>query len=303
VISLTARSSSSSGPSLRADRGFDCPACSAEKSGSVRPRFSDVTSDYHALLLTVKKRLSRGLQFQTSYTLSKTVDDSSNWTGSSDWDNGSSGSRFFSVKDRALAAFDVRQALSINGTYQLPGSNLAGVAGHVLGGWQLSSVLSLRGGNPFSPVPDAGNPGNFTNMEHYPDRVSPNKYDTRNSDQYFDPTAFVLPPGYAAGESAALGGAFVGNTGRHVIEGPGQATLDVVLQKGFKVTERVNLNFRTEFFNFFNRVNFGTPNTDIFTSNAIQSDGSRGVYNPQAGQVTSTRGNPRQLQFGLRVEF
>ncbi|HWP85962.1 MAG TPA: TonB-dependent receptor, partial [Terriglobia bacterium] len=61
--------------------------------GRIRPRFSDVTSDYHALLVTVKKRMSGGLQLQTSYTLSKTVDDSSNWTGSSDWDNGSAGSR------------------------------------------------------------------------------------------------------------------------------------------------------------------------------------------------------------------
>ena len=271
--------------------------------GRIRPRFSDVTSDYHALLLTVKKRLSRGLQFQTSYTLSKTVDDSSNWTGSSDWDNGSAGSRFFSLKDRSLAAFDVRQALVTNGTYQLPGNNLEGVAGRVLGGWQLSSVLSLRGGNPFNPAPGANNPGNFTNMTNYPDRVGPIKYDTRNSDQYFDPSAFAYPLGYAAGEAAALGGVYVGNTGRHVLIGPGQATLDVVLQKGLRVTERVNLNFRTEFFNFLNRVNFGEPDTAIFTSNAIQPNGSRGEVNPDAGRITSTRGNPRQLQFGLRVEF
>ncbi|MBI4478950.1 MAG: TonB-dependent receptor [Acidobacteria bacterium] len=271
--------------------------------GRVRPRFSDVTSDYHALLVTVKKRMSRGLQFQTSYTLSKTVDDSSNWTGSSDWDNGSSGSRFFSIKDRSLAAFDVRQALSINGTYQLPGSNLTGAAGQVLGGWQLSSVVSLRGGNPFSPSPGAGNPGNFTNMEHYPDRVGPVKYDTRNPDGYFDPSGFILPRGYAAGESAALGGAYVGNAGRHILAGPGNATVDVVLQKEFRVTERVNLNFRSEFYNLFNRVNFGEPDTAIFTTNVIQANGSRGEYNPQAGKIDSTRGIPRQLQFGLRVEF
>jgi hypothetical protein len=270
--------------------------------GRIRPRFSDVTSDYHALLLTVKKRLSRGLQFQSSYTLSKTVDDSSNWTGSSDWDNGSSGSRFFAIKDRALAAFDVRQAFVTNATYQLPGENMAGVAGRVLGGWQVSTVVSLRGGNPFSPEPGV-NVGNFTNMTHYPDRVGPIKYDTRNPEHYFDPTAFAFPLGYIPSEATALGGAFVGNAGRHILAGPGQATLDVVLQKGFRASERVNFNFRSEFYNLLNRVNFGTPDIEIFTATTIQADGTRGVYNPNAGRIDSTRGTPRQLQFGLRVEF
>jgi hypothetical protein len=270
--------------------------------GRIRPRFSDVTSDYHAFLLTIKKRISRGLQFQTSYTLSKTVDDSSNWTGSSDWDNGSAGSRFFALKDRSLAAFDVRQAFVTNATYQLPGSNMAGVAGRVLGGWQLSSIISLRGGNPFNPEPGV-NVGNFTNMTNYPDRVGPIKYDTRNADHYFDPSAFAFPLGYIPSEAAALGGAFVGNTGRHVLIGPGQATLDLVLQKGVRVTERVNLNFRSEFFNLLNRVNFGTPNGAIFTQAVVQADGTRGVFNPQAGRIDSTRGTPRQLQFGLRLEF
>jgi len=271
--------------------------------GRVRPRVSDVTSDYHAFLLTVKKRLSHGLQFQTSYTLSKTVDDSSNFTGSSDWENGSSGSRYFTVKDRALANFDIRQAMVINGSYQLPGGNLAGAAGQVLGGWQLSSILSLRGGNPFDASPGDVSIGNFFNLTQYPDLVGPIKYDTRNPDRYFDPSAFALPPGYAAGEAAALGGAFVGNAARSSLIGPGSATLDLVIEKRFRVTERASLQFRSEFFNLLNRVNFSTPNGDVFSDSAIQPDGSRGVANSQAGEITSTRGNPRQLQFGLRLEF
>jgi hypothetical protein len=171
-----------------------------------------------------------------------------------------------------------------------------------LGGWQLSSIISLRGGNPFNPEPGV-NVGNFTNMTNYPDRVGPIKYDTRNADHYFDPSAFAFPLGYIPSEAAALGGAFVGNTGRHVLIGPGQATLDLVLQKGVRVTERVNLNFRSEFFNLLNRVNFGTPNGAIFTQAVVQADGTRGVFNPQAGRIDSTRGTPRQLQFGLRLEF
>ncbi|HWP84389.1 MAG TPA: hypothetical protein VNN17_04325, partial [Terriglobia bacterium] len=202
----------------------------------------------------------------------------------------------------ALAAFDIRQALVANATYQLPGRGLSGVAGHVLGGWQLSGVLSLRGGNPFSPDPGI-TPGNFTNMTSYPDRVGPIRYDTRNPDHYFDPTAFAFPLGYIPSESAQIGGSFVGNSGRHVLTGPGSATMDLVLQKSFPVTERVSLNFRSEFYNLLNRVNFNMPDNAIFTQAVIQADGTRGVYNPQAGRIDSTRGNPRQLQFGLRMEF
>jgi hypothetical protein len=270
--------------------------------GRIRPRFSDVTSDYHAFLLTVRKRLSRGLQFQTSYTLSKTVDDSSNFTGGSDWDNGSSGSRYFTVKDRALANFDIRHALVTNASYQLPGRNLAGIAGTVFGAWQLSGILSLRAGNPFDAAPGV-NIGNFNNLTQYPDLVGPIHYNPRNPDRYFDPSAFALPPGYAAGEAAALGGAFVGNAARGILIGPGSATLDLVLDKRFRITEQVNLQFRTEAYNALNRVNFGTPNGAVFLNGNIQPNGTRGTVNPQVGQITSTRGNPRQLQFGLRLEF
>src|SRR5207253_712781 len=154
--------------------------------GRVRPRFADVTTNYHAFLFTVRKRVGK-IQFQSSYTLSKTVDDSSNFTGSSDWENGSSGSRYFTVKDRSLAAFDIRHAFSTNASYQLPGRNLTGVPGVVLGAWQLSSIVSLRTGNPFDVQPGV-NIGNFTNLTQYPDRVGPIHYNPRNPDRYFDPS-------------------------------------------------------------------------------------------------------------------
>jgi hypothetical protein len=145
--------------------------------------------------------------------------------------------------------------------------------------------------------------GNFTQLTQYPDKVGSIKYDTRNPDRYFDPSAFTFPLGYAAGEAATLGGAFVGNAARSSLIGPGSATVDLVLQKTFRVTERVNVNFRSEFFNAFNRVNFGTPSGSIFTANTVQPDGTRGVYNPNVGVITSTSGTPRQIQFGLRLEF
>lgn len=236
---------------------------------------SDVTSDYHAFLLTVKRRVGR-VQFQTSYTFSKTVDDSSNFTGGSDWDNGSAGSRYFTVKDRGLANFDLRPAFVTNASYQLPGRNLPGVAGHVLGAWQLSGIVSLRSGAPFDALPGV-NIGNFTQLTHYPDLIGPIHYNPRNADRYFDPSAFALPPGYAVGEAAALGGAFVGNAARGILTAPGAATLDLVLDKRFAITERVNVQFRSEFYNALNRVNFGTPNGNVFLNGNIAADGKRGL--------------------------
>jgi len=160
----------------------------------------------------------------------------------------------------------------------------------------------LRSGNPFDALPGVSI-GNFTQLTQYPDLVGPIHYNPRNPDRYFDPSAFALPPGYAAGEAAALGGAFVGNAARGILIGPGSATLDLVLDKRFRISEEVNLQFRSEFYNALNRVNFGTPNGNVFLNGNIQPNGTRGTINPQVGQITSTRGNPRQLQFGLRLEF
>jgi hypothetical protein len=76
-----------------------------------------------------------------------------------------------------------------------------------------------------------------------------------------------------------------------------------VLDKRFRISEQVNLQFRSEAYNVLNRVNFGTPNNSIFLNGNIQPNGTRGTINPLVGQITTTRGNPRQLQFGLRLEF
>ena len=74
-------------------------------------------------------------------------------------------------------------------------------------------------------------------------------------------------------------------------------------EKRFRLSERANVQFRSEAYNILNRVNFGTPNGAVFLNGNIQRDGTRGTVNPQAGQIITTRGNPRQLQFGLRIEF
>ena len=107
---------------------------------------------------------------------------------------------------------------------------------------------------------------------------------TGGPDQYFDPSAFLLP---AAG--------FYGNLGRNTLTGPGLANVDVSLNKRFRVTERVSVQFRTEVFNLLNHPNFSIPSQRTVFS-------SSGRVN-SAGRITSTSTPSRQLQFGLKLSF
>jgi len=80
-----------------------------------------------------------------------------------------------------------------------------------------------------------------------------------------------------------------GNAGRHIIDGPGIFTWDASMMKNFAITERFKLQARAEFFNLTNHANFSDPNANINT--------------PQAGLITATTTNPRQMQFALRLSF
>ena len=122
------------------------------------------------------------------------------------------------------------------------------------------------------------------------------KYDTRNPVQYFDPAAFALPPGYRPADQTALGGTFIGNATRSIPSAPGIAKFDLVLVKSTALTERVNLQFRSEFFNLFNRANFGLPAGRIFADN-------KGTISGSVGRITETSTISRQIQFGLRLVF
>jgi hypothetical protein len=100
---------------------------------------------------------------------------------------------------------------------------------------------------------------------------------------FFDPNAFVLP---SAGT--------YGNTGRNVLTGPGLATTDLSFAKNTAVSDKLRVQFRAEFFNIFNRANFGTPNAVVFTSATV-------TPSPTAGIITSTSTTSRQIQFGLKL--
>jgi len=125
------------------------------------------------------------------------------------------------------------------------------------------------------------------------------RYDTRNPNGYFNPSPFVLPPGYS--NSAQLGGSFIGNAGRDTLQAPGIAKFDIVITKSTPITERISLQFRSEFFNLLNRANLGLPSGRIFATAGTAT--TPPVISSTVGQINDTTTISRQIQFGLRLTF
>ncbi|MBF8305992.1 MAG: outer rane receptor protein, partial [Acidobacteria bacterium] len=109
--------------------------------------------------------------------------------------------------------------------------------------------------------------------------------------RYYDPCAFALPD---------LG--TYGNLGANTIIGPGFVNFDFAVHKTFNFTERVNLQFRGEFFNLFNTPGFGDFARSIFRS-ATGGPGGTPLYNGSAGRILDTLNTSRQIQFGMKLGF
>lgn len=227
-------------------------------------------SSYNALWATATKRLSRGLQFNASYTFSKSIDyNSLNSQGVVIQDS-------YNLRDsRGLSDFDARHRFVISGLYELPFRG-----NQFKEGWQLSTIVQLQSGNPVNiVVNNAAFTG--TNNTVRPDVTGPVAI-IGTPERWFDTSPFVVPAGR------------FGNLGRNVVIGPGFNNTDFSVIKRTKLTETQLIEFRWEVFDLFNHVNFGQPQR---------------VVGPTLGQITNTRfptgdsGSSRQMQFALKYKF
>jgi hypothetical protein len=256
--------------------------------------FSEGVASYNALLLDVTHRFSEGLALRGVYTWSKTLDDGDSLNASAAANAPGLVMNPFNLHaDWGLATFDVRNVSVINGSYELPlghgkafMNSLVGWRDAVASGWALNSIVTLQDGFPFTPQLSF-NPSNNGDTRN-PVRPSLNpafngKVILGSPNEYFNPNAFLVPPN----------GTY-GNLGRDAFIGPGLATLDLSLLKDTKITEKLGLQFRAEFFNALNHANFNTPNLVVFTS-------ASGAPSPAAGVITSTSTTSRQIQFGLKL--
>lgn len=223
------------------------------------PSFGDIlsanwqeNSNYHALQARLERRFAHGLSFLTGYTWSHAIDTASRGSGGS-WHQNAYRLR----DDRGNSDYDVRQRLTSSIIYQLPfgkGKAIAGNAGRaadmVIGGWSISGIASFMTGNFFAVTVagDRANVGGFPFQRA--NRLCDGNLDrgARTIDRYFDVSCFA----------ATRLGTF-GDSGRNIVEIPGLNNWDVSLLKDTHLTEKVNLQFRAEFFNFFNHAQFGQP--------------------------------------------
>jgi hypothetical protein len=258
--------------------------------------FSEADSSYHALQLDVNHRFSAGFALRGVYTWSKTIDDGDSLNATTSGGEPALASNPFNLRaDRGLANFDVRHSAAISGVYEIPFgrgkrflNNASGFGNGLASGWTVNSLLTLQGGFPFTPQLSY-NPSNNGDTRN-PVRPFVNPLFTGpvilgNPNQWFNPAAFLAPPNNSG---------FYGNLGRDTLIGPGLATLDFSLFKDIRIRERLNLQFRVEFFNILNRVNFNTPNAIVFTPSGVS---------PTAGVITSTSTTSRQIQFGLKLRW
>ncbi len=287
---------------------------------------SEGSSSSNEFQLTVDQRLNHGLQFRVAYTNSKTIDDSSGFRARSSTLTDPNNPAF----DRGLADFDVPQRLVISPIWQIPWDKPFqnhSVAEKILGGWSVTGIVTFQAGNPFTLFSE-NNSGELNNYLDRPDVTGPiQKFTNLRQQQTFSPSSngangsclggtetgiFLFNPmnlvcavgnpvGLPGDPLAVANGEFVpggvplfshGNMGRNVLRGPGINNWDISFLKDIKLTESKSLEFRSEFFNAFNHVQFYSP--------TFQS-GSLG-YSGQFGQITSDRG-PRIIQFALKFYF
>jgi hypothetical protein len=189
-------------------------------------------------------------------------------------------------RDWGPSALNAKYQGSVSAHYDLPFRSGPGLARHALGGWQAAGIATLLSGFPFTPQVGSNRSGDGDTRN--PDRPSLNPSFTGSvvlgqANEWFNPNAFILP---------AFG--TYGNLGRGVYNGPGMADLDLSLLKDTRIRERLQLQWRAEFFNALNHANLGTPNATVF---------SNGAVSPSAGVITATANTSRQIQFGLKLVF
>lgn len=289
--------------------------------GGMRARLWDNEGWYHGLQVGVTKNLSHGLQLQGSYAFSKCEDTGSNMAFNDPFQNSLPDYFYFDHHlTKGLCDFNVGQSGVVSFIYTIPtiGKD-SKLMSTVLGGWQVGTIVTAQTGSPFTPVL-AGDPyaraQGDTNMG-YVDLVSGcnpvnSNWKTAGGLQYLNTNCFSLPTAPAAMASQCTtytgtltppsGQVFcpnlVGDLHRNQLVGPGLFDMDFSVFKNFKITERITTQIRVEMFNVLNHPSFLPP-----LNNEAVIDGTTGSVAGNAGVIDTTSTDPRQIQFGLKLNF
>jgi len=206
---------------------------------SIRITENATNSTYHAAFLKLERRMSKGFSYLVSYTVSKSLD------GASLIDD--QPRDIFNLRlNKGRSNFDIRHRPVLSSTYELPGRN------HFVKGWTLNAIASFRTGFPFA-VTSQGDVCNCGASNQYAQQVGdPRSGIAQSRLQWFNGGAFAQP----------ARGTF-GTSGRNILNGPGEATMNLSLFRSISIREGIKLQLRGEFFNALNKVNFGLPNSQV----------------------------------------
>lgn len=256
-------------------------------------------SSYHAMVATLEKRYSSGLTFLGSYVISKFFSDAE----TANANTGASMNHYNRSLEKALSRNDQTHNIKFNYSYELPWgpgrkylSN--GILGKVIGGWRIAAIQSYYSGIPLGVAPGYGLPlfgGNRISVNDYEGWQAATKGDKFDPsvDRWFNAADFNRTPVDAA--TSGVKGYVLRSTYGNATKtnpkarSPWTIAENTSLARTFRFSEGVTMDFRWEAFNLFNRTRWGGPNNDITS--------------PNFGLVTSLGNTPRQMQFGLKIQF
>jgi hypothetical protein len=247
--------------------------------GAILTNFSNGTANYQGLQVTVDKRLSDNLQFQSNFTWSKAIDTAA--TGNISVGGSLLPDPFDLRWNRGVSALNVPLIWITNVVYTTP--SLLGKNWFLrtaLGSWGLSAIVTSQSGTPITILGGSGNNNSESQQSEDRANVVPNQpYRVRQGGksrwlgEYFNTSAFTSnPPGT------------FGNSGKNLFVGPPINSTDMGITKNFSLTEAVRLQFRWEMFNAFNHPDFGVPGNTVGASGFGQIT-SIGFIPPRVGQA------------------
>ncbi len=269
----------------------------AEVSGTK----SNGNMKYNSLQAVLQKQMTHGLQYQVAYTFSRCMSDSTGYYGA--WNNALSASAYWqNVYDQkaewAPCYYDATHVISAYAVYDLPfgrgkmlGKNVSGAVNQVIGGWALSPILSWRTGWPLPVYGAQDNSGTFSRGSRADCNGTPSIINKplpgigrqwfTNSGQFTDPANGTF--GNCSPQLSSL-------------RSPHYTDVDLSLHKDFPITERFRLQFRTDFVNLFNHVQYNAPNMGL----SVTPDPITGYTS--MGQITSAQ-SMRNIQLALKLYY
>jgi hypothetical protein len=261
--------------------------------GMIRNRTFDGQSFYQSAQFAFQLRSWKGLQLQSAYTFSKSIDDDSVTFAHSEADNSIgipvNNPRF----NRGLSNFDVRRHFAVTAQWQAPTKTRS--IERIWSNWRIGTIVTLSTGLPFSATLSYDAARTLTGR---PDRLGGQRPDlvpgastnpvTGDPNRWFDPAAFQRPKD-----------GYLGNLGRNTMTGPGFFQTDLFVARQFSVPgdgERLKVDFRVEAYNATNHTNFDLPapaRTQVFSRTSTPED---------VGRITSAEPS-REIQIGVKLLF